>query len=104
DPAPIGEQLGEAPADDQVEEPADERVLRLVREGLAAGAPNFAELLQLAGLVGPVRVNGDATIVAANGAEAATVDPMRALTEGVADARAELIAFALNTLANMESR
>ncbi len=109
DPAPIGEQLGDAdPADagdDQVEpaEAEDARILRLVREGLAAGAP-FAELLQLAGLVGPFEPNDDWSQVRdAAGNEAATVDPWRSMTEGVATARLELVAFALNTLSNPES-
>lgn len=106
DPAPIGDQLGDAQADGpaEAEDPADTPLLRAVLDGLAAGAPNFPQLLQLAGLEAPFRVDqASAQILDAKGREAATVDAFRSEPEDVVQARAELIAFALNTLAKSES-
>lgn len=70
-----------------------------VQGALRSGTPDFARLLALAGLEGPFECKVDGTVSGANQAEAGTVDPWRNLTDDVADARAALVAYALNVLA-----
>ncbi|MEW6018426.1 MAG: ParB/RepB/Spo0J family partition protein [Pseudomonadota bacterium] len=70
-----------------------------VLDALRSGTPDFARLLALAGLQGPFECKVDGTVTGANQAEAGTVDPWRNLTDDVADARAALVAYALNVLA-----
>ncbi|MDP2214739.1 ParB/RepB/Spo0J family partition protein [Phenylobacterium sp.] len=86
------------PIEADPEEPP--QFLEQVREGIAAGAGDFAQLLALAGLEGPFTAHEPtAEIRGENGKAAACVDPWRDETEDLALVRAELTAFALNLAA-----
>lgn len=75
-------------------------LLRQVREGLAAGAPDFAGLLQLAGLRAPFEAHVPWSAVRDQAQTAvAIIDPWGEGEEAVVQARAELIGFALNLAA-----
>jgi len=98
EPEAAGDGPGAAALLAEAEVPADSALLRQIREGLSAEAPDFAQLLRLAGISGPFEAGDDADVCAPNGYQVAVIDPFRDLEEDQAQARAELIAFALNQL------
>lgn len=83
-----------APPTDEQDPHAD--TLATVRAKLAEGAPNFAELLQLAGLPGKITVSEDGVLSSGSTPTDIAVDPWRDGSDQLAQARAELIAWALN--------